>query len=618
MNDFITSLTGSAGGNVFTVIASFLSFLAIGQLLLSLAMGRKIFAGGFLVQIVLGMDIAALTALTAGNWLVRQPQSTVNIILCAGALAGIVLLRYQKWASGALRYWRQNRPAVIFGLIILGTMAGSALALPYGWDEQTYQLSLPVRWLQTKSIAVNMDNPYSAFPLLPQFAMLWSIAGSGIGAARLFMLAVYGVTALGMYEELRRLSDRKFALLLIAGFMLSPVVMTMNRMVYVEPFILLQMAAALRLRRMAEGRFKGIVFGILAASAAAVKLTGAGAGLLIALWGFSKKQKVRAAILQTAIGMALITPFYLRPWLDTGNPLYPFMSGIFGGSPAVDAYHYAMGSVRFGLGFTAPAVLLSWLFVTVKPLIYDGISAGFGWLALTVMCFAGSYIAIRNGKNKKKIYLLGGAWLWLYIFWCASSQQSRFLLPLFLILLCWSAVLYRGFSVKVKRIMVCFIAAAALLSLKKNDLMHYVYSWKQWQLSRDNPAAYLLHASREPEFINALEFIENELPPDSRLLILFERRTLYMPRTVFNGTPCFQEWIFSPLPRNTETVLAELKKHRIDYILTGASRLNPDHLESYNEVNAGIAKLLLELLRQNKITLINTPDTGSYVILKIR
>ena len=53
----------------------------------------------------------------------------------------------------------------LFSGIFLFTL-GSAFLLPYGWDEQTYQLALPLRFLQNNSFAPCPDNPYSCYPAL--------------------------------------------------------------------------------------------------------------------------------------------------------------------------------------------------------------------------------------------------------------------------------------------------------------------------------------------------------------------------------------------------------------------------------------------------------------------
>ena len=63
----------------------------------------------------------------------------------------------------------------------------SAFLPPYSWDEQVYQTAL---WMRFPGLPVLADNPYSAYPLLPQFFLDWGRIPGGVELPRLLVWAL--------------------------------------------------------------------------------------------------------------------------------------------------------------------------------------------------------------------------------------------------------------------------------------------------------------------------------------------------------------------------------------------------------------------------------------------
>ena len=96
-------------------------------------------------------------------------------------------------------------------------------------------------------------------------------------------------------------------------------------------------------------------------------------------------------------------------------------------------------------------------------------------------------------------------------------------------------------------------------------------------------------------------------PPDARVLLLFDRRSLYCPRFSRNGTPGFQEWIdwgtdpaADPMPM--------LRQHRIDTLLLNSLERNPDHLEMARTRDIALAEQLRGAIRRGELVLEEIPD----------
>ena len=617
MNALISSWMGQWWLNVLTPPLLLLAAYGVGTGLCRRLKFRR--GHGFLVEVVLGVNFLALAALfgTAavlpqGRWWLWGP------VLVAAGYGGVRL-----WHGGPGCWWRRNRLAGILAVMGGVFMLGSSLIPPYAWDEQTYQLALPMHWLTQGTVAVQLDNPYSAYPALPQFVLLWAVALGGLGAARGVILWSYLIIDLALYQEMRRYLSRPMALLLVLIFAFSPVVGAMCREVYVEPFIVLNVLAALRLRRfLGVGQGRLLLGGILAGGTAAMKLPAAGAAVAILLTTLPWERKSLGKHLLWLGGAALLMalPFYGRVWLETGNPFYPFGSGWWGGAgaAAVERFHYLMGSYYYGIGGIS-GLLLSWFWAAFDSRIYDGIVMGWPFALLVPVGLVGVWMAVREGRMRSSEVLYGGIFLLLYLFWGCSAQQTRFLLPAYAVLLCLGAASLRWWRVRWRQVATGILIMGALVSLRGElpALSHFYYCWKMLPEGRNEPVRLLRQGARDGDFFVALEALSRQARPEDRVLMLFERRALYFPCRVFNGTPGFQEWIFWPLPRTADEVLQELRRRRINWIFTGGSLRNPDHLTAYDQINADLARLLLELLRAGKLQLVPVENSGSNALIRV-
>ncbi len=600
---------GSVPGNFAAATITFLAALGAGSWLCRRLTGRS----DCFAALITGFVLLAATMLAAAPLLLYIPGTGLAALLLIPALYGARELRDINW--------RQIDPYAAT-MLAAGAlyMLGSALVLPYAWDEQTYQLSVVRRWLERGSVAPIRDNPYSYFPSLVQLLLVYPVKLGGLGTARLMILGFYLVLYAGLFSELRRMLSKWEALILTMLFAVSPVAAAMAREIYVEPMIALLLLAGLRLRRFAaQGAGRAALSGILAGGAAAVKLTALGAALVIILAGI---RKFRWKTLLTALAAATAAGgiFYLRSWIAAGNPVYPFGSAIFApGNPAAEAverFHYLMGSFYYGVSGLS-GVLTGWLFAAFDEVIFDGIAMGWCWALLIVFGAAGLLLARKKRCNSILLRRYGGALLALYLFWAFTSPQTRFLLPAYVFAVLFGAAAMRVTGPTVRKWALVLLFAAFLINPDVQALLHFKRSWGVAALSRREPLKVLEFATREKDLGAIYDHLAKHTPKHARLLLVFERRTLFAPRRSFNGTPGFQEWIFAPFPKNADELFAQLIERRINYLVIGASPRNPDHLEAYNQLNAELTELLRTLLRQGKLELIPVPDAPNYTLLKV-
>lgn len=566
----------------------------------------------FLVTMVLGMDVLALLTLALGTLNVLSP----GIIWTGLIILSVPGVIHSKKIFGFMTaYIKRNRLFTLIMCLLITYIAGSAFCFPYCWDELTYHISLPLRWIQVGGVPIFMDNPYSAFPSLPQLLFRLTIEIGGIKTPRLLCLAAYAIFFFSVYWVIRGYGSRFKIILCFAVFILSPVFITMMREAYVEPFILMNLAATVLILRGTAvtriGRTANVFMlcGIMAAGAASVKLTGLGIAVVIFILSMTYpvtdwKSRIKYVLIPWCLGAVIfVSPFYIRPFYYTGNPFYPFLAGLFSTAPqvlAVSKFHYAMGYSHFGVmdsgGFFMSPVLLCWF-----GKLFDGIVLGWQFLIFCVL--AGCYMikSRRQGRGARS-YGFIIAILFFYVFWFFTSQQSRFVLPLYFLVMI--AGTYEFCRLAHKWTLVAFVllfAFCATISFDWNDIRHYYISWRWVFGDSRGTQKYLEIGTRDKGYVRAMAAIAEKTPQASKIMLVFERRGLYLARPYVIATPFYQEKYFTPLPKTADEIMAIWEREKIDYILVGASIMNPDHLEEYNDIYMALGELLARLKAAHKL-----------------
>ncbi|MFA6659303.1 MAG: glycosyltransferase family 39 protein [Victivallaceae bacterium] len=560
-----------------------------------------------------GINIIALITLGAGSLKILSPA--FNWCALAGGTLFFIWADGRFAISAVTNFIRRNR---LFSLLFAAGiffLLGSALCFPYSWDEQSYQLAVPYRWLNTGTVKVFTDNPYSAFPSMPQFVFRFFIEIGGIFMPRLVSLAVYAAAFLALYLLIKRSADKITASLIIFAIFISPVFLGMTRVVYAEPFILLNLIAVFLIPDVLKKKRVWLLAGLLCGGAAAVKLTGGGVALPVLIWLVFRERKASGILprlcLFALVAAIIAMPFYLRPLLATGNPFYPFMSTIFGQTTAdfdVDTFHHAMGDRYFGLK-TVSAFITGPILVSMYDLyhhgaqaLFDGIAMGWQFLLLWMIVILGCWLGWRRHSCNRAE--LGGLLMLFafYIFWFFTSQQTRFLMPSYFIVAWFAAKLLRHFPEMYRNIILGILLFAAVYSIHKPAFNNFKIAWKLVLSPRDNQY-FLKWTIRDPGYVEALAFLAENTPPESSVMLLLERRGLYVPRHYLIAAPRFQSKYLTPLPATSEDLWSEILDTGVDYVFTGITVANPDHIPDFDEEIARILSQVNELKVSGRLDL---------------
>jgi len=218
-------------------------------------------------------------------------------------------------------------------------------------------------------------------------------------------------------------------------------------------------------------------------------------------------------------------PFYIKNWIMTGNPFYPFLYGMFGGKgwDPEQARLYD-GMVMFmGMGRSAvDYLLLPWnlsFHARMDSIIFDGV---IGPVFLLVIPF----LAGVRGKGPSLKITMAYCTL-LFLFWASASQQIRYLFPIFPFLaLMVGAVLTRYRNNRGMAALLAVTVGGSLL-LNATDIGRDFIriSPLGFVAGREDRDAYL---SRSLSPYRMYRFVSTSLPPDAKVYLIYMKNWTFL------------------------------------------------------------------------------------------
>ena len=166
-----------------------------------------------------------------------------------------------------------------------------------------------------------------------------------------------------------------------------------------------------------------------------------------------------------------------------------------------------------------------------------------------------------------------------------------------------------------KRAVICSAAIliCGCVSFPVDHLKHFVTAWRIQKFIRQDSRRFLISASRDTGYFEVVDYLKTTPEKSKVLLLLNERRTLYMPRKCTIGEPFFQP-LNTPVPENAEKLWKNIKG--FDYIVTSASGHNPDIQKSTVSAFVHIASMLDTLSKQQQIQMVFADKRGEYLIFR--
>lgn len=371
---------------------------------------------------------------------------------------GLLLLRLRGSGTGEASPEKLLPATAIVGIPAVALLAVAA-CLPagtvwrseaHGFDVLSYHLQLPKEWLAAGRIVPLDHNAYSWLPsgMESAFTQMGAMLGGGPDA-------VVGGQGLGVYSAQMLHAMITVGAALVIGrtsFVLTsagngdaavfrtagavgamalsvPWVIVAGSSAYNEGAVLLMTAAALRvaLDRSVPPVVRGIVCGVLMGAATSAKPTAffmAAISVGIVLLAHTPARRWPAMIGAGGVGgLLMLAPWLVRNWTAGGNPVFPYLTGLFGpahwGPIEVDRW-------RFGHHESATLIdRLGLLFSVDRGVLHPQ------WSLFPLLVLAALPLALRPRATRPAAKALAGAALVQLLCWLSVGHlQPRFLLPL--------------------------------------------------------------------------------------------------------------------------------------------------------------------------------------------
>lgn len=513
-----------------------------------------------------------------------------------------------------------------------------ALEPTISWDADVYHLTIPKLYLQAGGFYRIPFNVYSNWPLSlellygvgllssPQLAKLLHLS-LGLGAA-----VTAGLLATEPDQSsnsgVSRGTSAAFASVLAALlFVANPVVSYQIATAYVDcGYAFFFALAALWLVHKHDtttgpSTSSQVIAGVLTGMVAAIKLNGFFAALtlgVVAALTLARRPATRLrclAILGT-VSFALLLPWLIKTAVLTGNPVYPLLYEQFGGPEwSVElARKHSQWMQSVGMGRDP----IDYLLLPIRVILeggegyahFDGRVQAW-WIVLLPLTIAGALLSTFRDRLTS-LYLMIAALY--FLLWAATSQQTRFLIPILPFL---SAAAART----VVRLLVALAArgpgaarftsavAAALAVIGGAQLLHQ----DRTQLfSAPGFVEQLSKHGRELDqrVIHPIYRVIDQLPADAKVLMFNHNQGFYMSRPYLADSFFEASQIEAMLsPQTTEKeVLTTLYEHGITHFLVANRDMGLRFSES----------LVSLLANPEQVRLLHRSDDERFLLYQIR
>ncbi|MCX7992379.1 MAG: hypothetical protein N2651_01790 [Fimbriimonadales bacterium] len=501
----------------------------------------------------LGMMAYGMGALAALGQIERLRIVPLIPMLVFFIVSGGLKSRWLAWGE-AFRRPRCGMEWVLACVAWLLALLGLVLCVlpPDGneWDALAYHFAFPKIYLQAGGMIEIPFMHQSYFPALQDMLYLWGLgwfAAEGNGAdsealAKCLHWAMGVFTAIGAAGFVQRQGGSgAWAATLILG---APAFLWQMFSAYADLATALYVSLAVfalvhAMREQKSGWLwmAGVMMGFALATKYTALLAWGLWGLIGLIWLARERQMstVKTLALAGAVALAIGSPWYVRNYLWTGNPVYPFAYEIFGGKnwSQEQANAYRNDQLKFGMGREPSMLLLAPWNLAANPAPFaDPIGARVGERvfllpSLGVGALAMPSVWLSGGVAQGMGYLLGFVALNL-LGWFYLMQQIRYLLLVLPVLAGagLTAVHHAVFWVRYGYGVLLLLQAGFTLWLIGSVYLPVL------PLALEDRDAYL---NRRLQLYPAIQYLNTQTEPDAGAILLDETRGYYLNRRYLWG-----------------------------------------------------------------------------------
>ncbi|MFA0753063.1 MAG: hypothetical protein IMHGJWDQ_000831 [Candidatus Fervidibacter sp.] len=254
----------------------------------------------------------------------------------------------------------------VWWLVALNLLAMVLCFVPpwqFEWDSLSYHLAVPkLYWMEGRIHYIAFSH-HAQFPMTAQMLYLLGLGLTNLksaAVAKLFHWLFFVLCQLTLLSWGVAVSGRSFQLGITAAVLFAslPLAFTEAVTAYVDlattAFGLLCLFCLCRYHHQPDGRWL-LLSGLFAGATAGTKYTGLlllPLLVLFSLWAMKRigERHWFALVVSALAALAIAAPWYVKNWLWTKNPVFPFAYGIFGGRnwSAEMALTYTLSNREFG------------------------------------------------------------------------------------------------------------------------------------------------------------------------------------------------------------------------------------------------------------------------------
>ena len=465
------------------------------------------------------------------TWVVRV------IVLVLLTLSAPTLWRLARGAGDyAESSWRRLSPAVVLlGVAVVpfaASLASGAGHPPFEWDVLVYHLYIPKLFLANHGFVYAARLAYVSMPLGAEMMFTWAYAWDGIGAAAAVAPLINALMVVVVWRLARRYLDNFWATVAAVIALFTPTFGNIFGAAYTDFILGAYALVALAVYARGFKRFGDAALGgFLLGAALSVKYTG-----LHALAGFAallifdlarRRLGTRCAATFLIATLATVLPWLIKAYLERGNPFFPALYGVFGGhdlSPKV-----AAGIVR---SVRAVGMGRGWLDYLLLPYRVS-VAGGGGYHLFAGNLWPFSFLAVPLALvwfRRWRVILFS---VFSFASWALiGSQQLRFLgatIGTFAVLnagvFAAAAGAFRGTGRKIATALIAGAVVVGGYFISCGYLPDYWRGFVDYQEIRAD--GFL---SRRATCYGADKFVNENLPRDAVLLLVFDDCQLYLER----------------------------------------------------------------------------------------
>jgi len=425
---------------------------------------------------------------------------------------------------------------------------------PTFYDELVYHLVIPQRVLATGEL---LTLPWVVFTLMPHASDLllaWGLVLGGDLGARAIQFALWVMCFLAVWAIVEVMVWPRVAVwtpsFIACAFAASPMVWFLGTLSFAETgqavgllcsAVVITAVPAQRLER--EGApetplprpHSWLALGLVLGWVASSKLSGlywvAAALVAARMAGWPLAALSRAAM----IALLMVTPWWIRAFVHTGNPVYPMFYSLLDGQPwSGESQARLLADLPYGTPGS-----LGWMGLLRLPLDLVlhperfGSASDVGALAVLSTCgLLALPVASRLAGLRGHARLLGDAAAGFVLVagagWVMTTPTARFFAPAFLLGLAVLAGLCVQFRKTAQGLVLVLLLVAGGGGAWQFINQHTtVFSSVNVALGREKGDAYL---ARVLDHFPAARFVRETLQPDVRLLFIGETRPYYFSR----------------------------------------------------------------------------------------